>query len=151
LIIFASIYIQFRISLLVYMDRLFYIVFNSYYKHGTYKNDIPPLTVFGIFCIAIFSNLLLLRDVILLLNDPMYFRTHKASGIIPYLIASAIITYFTFYYRKRYVKIYERYCHITLYNGILAKMIAFTLMIFLISLPILFALLYNKFYFGNWI
>jgi len=133
------------------MDRLFYIVFNSYYKHGTYKNDIPPLTVFGIFCIAIFSNLLLLRDVILLLNDPMYFRTHKASSIIPYLIASAIITYFTFYYKKRYVKIYERYCHITLYSGILAKIIAFATIIFLISLPVLFALLYNKFYFGNWI
>lgn len=31
------------------LDRLFFIIYNSYFKDGTYKNDIPPLTAGGIF------------------------------------------------------------------------------------------------------
>jgi len=31
------------------INKLFYIIYNSYYKHGQYKNDMPSLTVGGIF------------------------------------------------------------------------------------------------------
>jgi len=133
------------------IDRLFYIVYNSYYKHGKYKNDIPPLTVFGIFCVATFSILISIAYAIYLLKDPTYFRTHRAPSKTIYFISAALITYLLFYYKKRYKSIYDKFKDIEHYDTFKGKFIAFFIMVLIIISPIVFMLIYNKLYFGAWV
>lgn len=133
------------------MNKLFYIIYNSYYKHGKYKNDIPPLTVFGIFCVAIFSILNTVADVIYLIKDPTYFRTHTAPSPTVYFFISIIVTLLLFYRNKKYKKIYNKYKNVEKYDKIEIRIIAFSIIVMLIIFPILFALVYNKFYFGSWL
>ena len=58
--------------------KLFYIIYNAYYKHGEYKNDIPPLTVGGIF-LGCFFSLGLLSYVILGWGNPIYYKVPKIN------------------------------------------------------------------------
>ena len=129
------------------MDRLFYIIYNSYYKHGKYKNDIPPLTVFGIFCIAVLSLATTIIYNIYLFNDPWYFRNNRFPTGFTWLFGlSVVLTYFMFYYRRRYKRIYEKYKLVSKYDKLPVKVIAFCLMVLLICLPVIEAILFNRLY-----
>lgn len=134
------------------MDKIFYIIYNSYYKHGKYKNDIPPLTVFGIFCVSICSIGILVDFAYHLMEDPLYYRNKKQNGGVGvWFLCSVLITYFTFYHNKRYKSIYEKFKDFPQYDNMRYKIIAFTFMILLILSPIIFGLIYNKLQFGNWV
>lgn len=133
------------------MDKLFYIIYNSYYKHGKYKNDIPPLTVFGIFCIATFSVIIGIVYSFYLINDPTYFRTHKAPGKGIFFAVAVIITYASFYNNKRYKLIYNRFKDVSKYDSLTYRFIAFVIMFLFIISSMIFMLVYNKIYFGEWV
>lgn len=133
------------------IDKLFYIIYNSYYKHGKFHNDSPPLTVFGIFCIATNSLLMMSVSSVYQYNDPLYLRKNHLPNRGIWLIISVALVYFTFYHNKRYQKIYEKYSHNLAYDALLQKVIAFTTMVLLIATPFIFALIYNKLYFGSWL
>ena len=134
------------------IDRLFYIIYNSYYKHGNYKNDIPPLTVFGLFAVALFSLGLCFIYAHYLVKDPDHFIKHQPiSGKTVWMIGSLFLTYFLFYYNKRYKKIYEKYKHITAYDSVQYKVIAFIIIFTLICSTIIMGLVYNKLHFGWWV
>jgi len=120
------------------IDRLFYIIYNSYYKHGKYQNDIPPLTVFGIFCMGLLSLIFTIFLCVYHLKDPYYFRHNPqppGQGVI--FIISIIITYFAFYYKKRYKEIYNKFKDISSYDTKHARFLAFSFMILLILSPLI--------------
>ena len=132
------------------IDRLFYIIYNSYYKHGNFKNDIPPLTVFGLFCMALFSITLCFVYAFYLISDPTYFRHNPPLGKSIYFIASIVLTYLGFYRKKRYKTIYDRFKHIQSYDQLPVKILAFTIVLLVIISPIVGAFVFNRIYFGEW-
>jgi len=72
------------------INKLFYIIYNTYYKHGNYKNDIPPLTVFGIFYTAIVSTCFSMITGIAMVNDPIFFNQHLPKIIMPLLLITSV-------------------------------------------------------------
>jgi hypothetical protein len=133
------------------MNKLFYIIYNSYYKHGEYKDDIPSLTVGGIFTISIFSVARFFSDLIGWFK-PSYFEA-KQSNIITVLLTFlyGLIVYILFYHNKRYQKIYAKYKNNTFLNSKTAKFIGFSLVIIMIMSPIFLAALHTKIKYGWWI
>lgn len=135
------------------MNRLFYIIYNSYYKHGEYKNDTPSLTVGGIFLIFFYSigstGLIIIR----LINNPLFRHSPKLGKPIQLLITIfyGIIVYFIFYHNKRYQKIYETYKEDVFLNSKLVKHLGFFIVFFVILFPFIIGLVRNKIYFGHWV
>ena len=134
------------------VDKLFYIIFNSYFKHGDYKNDIPPVTVFAIFMMAIFCLGLCLLCAGYLIRDPNHFVKHKPLyGYHLWFVASAVINYHLFYHKKRYRRIYEVYKDNLVYDTLLYRVAAFIVIVLLILSPFIMALFYNKLHSGHWV
>jgi glucan phosphoethanolaminetransferase (alkaline phosphatase superfamily) len=134
------------------MNRLFYIIYNSYYKHGEYKNDNPSLTVGGIFMGCFFCIALSILNIIGWIN-PLYYRLPKLSKPILFLITIlfGIIVYFVFYHNKRYQKIYETYKENIFLNSKRAKYLGFLITILIIISPFILALVRNKICLGHWV
>ncbi|UFH47404.1 hypothetical protein LNP27_05035 [Flavobacterium galactosidilyticum] len=136
--------------------KLFYIIYNAYYKHGEYKNDIPSLTVGGIF-LGCFFGIGLSISTIIDLMDPVYDPVNKTlskpstlTSILAVIFYGSIV-YFVFYYNKRYRKIYETYKGDVFLNSQFAKYIGFTAVIIIIVSPLIISLLYNKICRGYWV
>lgn len=133
------------------MNKLFYIIYNSYYKHGEYKKDIPTLTVgaiFGIFFSSIGRSIL---DIIGWIN-PIYYPIKLSKPFFwLLLIAYSAIVYFAFYHNKRYQKIYEAYKEDVFLNSQKGKFFGFFIVFGIILLPVILALIHNKIFLGYWI
>lgn len=133
-------------------NKLFYIIYNSYCKHGQYKNDISSLTVgaiFGIFFLSIvFSSVIIFGWI-----NPLYDHLPKLSKpIMSFItIVFGIIVYFIFYHEKKYQKIYERYREDIFLNSQAGKVFGFFFVFLIIVSPIILALLRNKICFGYWV
>lgn len=93
------------------IDKLFYIVFNSYYKHGKFQNDHPNWTVGGIFVFAVFTVVFALSMVygfitksnLSFIDRKGYSLLEPSPAKVMLLIGLAII-YFSFFYKERYMK-----------------------------------------------
>lgn len=133
------------------MNRLFYIIYNSYYKDGEYKNDIPSLTVGGIFTISFFSIGLSIFNVIGCIN-PLYSKI-KIGNFVAFfsIFFCGLIVYFLFYHNKRYRKIYETYKDNVFLNSKLAKRFSFFIVILFILSPIILVMIQTKINYGWWI
>ena len=133
-------------------NLIFYIIYNSYYKHGNYKNDIPAYTVFFIFAISFFCQIYFLVILWKFIEDP-YFRSIGISKLITLFMALSclVITYLFFYVNKKYILIYETYKDNLLANSYLGKSIGWIFIVLSILLPFIFGLIRNKIYFGNWV
>ena len=133
------------------IDKLFFIIYNSYYKHGSYKNDIPPLTVFGIFTIAFYSVWALIVDIIhWSIDENFYIKRTPHLDNRWYILGGAVITYFLFYFNKRYKKIYLKYKENKLLDSKSVKVLGFTIMVFFILLQLIVIVIYENFRRGNW-
>lgn len=134
------------------INKLFYIIYNSYYKHGAYKNDIPTLTVgaiFGVFFLSIgYSSLIVFGWI-----NPMYYNLPKLSKAILSLITLlfGIIVYFVFYHEKKYQRIYIKYKEDTFLNSKSGKVFGFFFVLIIIVSPIILALARNKICAGYWV
>jgi hypothetical protein len=133
------------------MNRLFYVIYNSYYKDGQYKDDIPSLTVGGIFTISFFSIGLSIFNLIGWIN-PLYSKI-KIGNFITFFSISfcALIVYFLFYHNKRYRKIYQTYKNNVFLNSKLAKRFSFFIVILFILSPIILVMIQTKIHYGWWI
>ncbi|WP_256002024.1 hypothetical protein [Pedobacter deserti] len=129
------------------VNKLFYIVYNSYYKHGNYKRDIPALTVGGIFCAVVFS-------LFLTAHFMFFYEKDEGKEMISWLgcskgqlifhsifIAAMLITYFRFFWRNTHRAIYEQFKADEYLNSRKAKFIGFAVVLFFILLPILYAII----------
>ena len=132
------------------IDKIFYIIYNSYYKHGEYKNDIPPLTVFGIFFYSIYSIIMLTVTFIDFIFDSKTYFSHGNQTFFKFVMCG-LITFFAFYYRKRYQAIYNRYKDNGFYNSKKAKFLAFTFIILVCLSPMIFAILSVRIKQGVWV
>lgn len=129
---------------------IFYVIYNSYYKHGNYKNDNPPFTVFFIFALTFFCQLLFLVEFYRYVQDP-YIRSIGSKSIEPFLaLLSLISTYLVFYLNRRYEVIYNEHKDDLLANSFLGKFIGWSALIFFILSPFLLTLIRNKIYFDAW-
>ena len=135
------------------INKLFYIIYNSYYKHGEYKNDTPSLTVGGIFLVFFFSIGYSGLIIIKLLNDPFFLYLPKLINtiLILFTILFGIIVFFMFYHNKRYQEIYLTYKEDVFLNSKLAKLLGFFIVFFIILSPLIIGLVRNKICFGYWV
>jgi hypothetical protein len=134
------------------IDRLFYIIFNSYYKNGGYKNDIPPFTVALIFGMALFSLIFDLNIIINWIINPTFLvrgGSKISTSLQAYLSLFGI--YIWFFYKKRYISIYAKYINSEFLNSLTAKFIAFFTIKILILSPILIGVIKNKIVLGRWL
>jgi hypothetical protein len=135
------------------MNKLFYIIYNSYYKHGEYKNDNPSLTVWGIFLIFFFSISLDIVIITKLINDPLFLHFQKPSKpfILLGLVLFGALVYFLFFHNKRYYEIYETYKENIFLNKKSTKYWGFFIVFFIIVSPLIIGLVRNKIYFNYWV
>ncbi len=134
------------------IDKLFYIIYNKYYKHGEYKNDNPPLTVFGLFFIATLCLVYLAYLVPKVTVDPTAYEQHRLRA--PHnviFILGLTITYFSFYYQQRYKRIYEKYKEDTRLDSISVRVTAFVIIYLAILSPFIFIILWIRIHQGMWI
>ena len=136
-------------------DKFFYIIYNSYYKHGDFKNGHPTWTVGGIFTFWLFA-LTLLLDFILItyshntmsllpINNPYrYGRLEPSPAKFLGLIDFGII-YFFFFFRNRYNKIYEKYKCDEYLNSKKAKRIGYSVLILSFVSPFITPLIWHNF------
>ncbi len=134
------------------MNKLFYIVFNIYYKNGNYKNDIPTLTVGGIFTVFFFCLTLLFYGMAMTIINPNL-RSYGVNKPVSFAIGiiMSVIVYFLFFYNKRYMIIYERYCDRPSLNSRTAKVIGLSIIILGLLSPFVYALISNKILLGRWV
>lgn len=133
------------------MNRLFYVVYNSYYKNGEYENDIPSLTVGGIFLIFL-SSIVKSISIIIGWVNPVYSKIKfDKLTLLLFLILYGIIVYLLFYHKKRYLTIYQKYKDNTFLNSKLAKRLGFFIVILVIISPIILVMIQTKIHYGWWI
>jgi hypothetical protein len=137
------------------IDKFFYIIYNSYYKHGGFKNDHPTWTVGGLFVFLFFAIVLLL-DLFLIRyshNSISIFpidnhRKHSLFELSPAKIAGLVgfaVVYFLFFFRKRYEDIYEKFKDDEFLNSTKAKRIAYTMLISICVAPFIIPLLLGRY------
>lgn len=117
------------------MDRLFYVIFNSYFKNGNFKNDQPLLTAGGFFIMIFFSILKFLARAYKHFIDEDLGDTLYELHEFFYVIVGLIIYFFVFIFRKRYEKIYFRYQNNEFLNKKVVKYLGFLLAYILIFIP----------------
>ncbi len=133
------------------MNKLFYIIYNSYYKHGEYKNDIPSLTVGGIFLIFFYS---IIKSVLIIVGwiNPVYYQINFDKPLrFLFFVLYGFIVYFLFYYKKRYKSIYNMYKENEFLNSKKGKILGFCSVILVIVLPIILGIVRNKIVHGYWV
>ena len=82
---------------------IYFHIYNSYYKNGSYNNDIPHLTAFGLVACSL-SFLLFIPIAIL-------FRTTFGNLLPVWLVYSILLSFmilfiYMFLYRRKYEDIY---------------------------------------------
>lgn len=132
------------------MNRLFYIIYNSYYKNGEYKDDIPSLTVGAIFSICFFCIRLTVLAIMQLV-DPSYHHAKTSSPTVMLeMIVYGMIVYFLFYHNKRYQRIYEKHKNDIFLNSKIAKYLGFFIIILIIVFPFVLGLVSYRIVSGHW-
>ncbi|PRZ28137.1 hypothetical protein BC624_101427 [Flavobacterium granuli] len=132
------------------MNRLFYIIYNSYYKNGEYKNDIPSLTVGGIFLICFFCIRLSVLAIMELVNPPYHHTKTSSPTVMLEMIVYGILVYFLFYHNKRYQRIYEKYKENVFLNSKIAKFLGFCTVILIIVFPFILGVVSYRVVSGHW-
>ncbi len=128
------------------MDFIFYIIYNSYFKHGNYKNDIPPLTVGGIFTVVFFCLTLLIKGIrayVLYGNVPFAGFEKNHAPIVGFFCA--IAAYLMFYRNKRYINIYNQFKDNQFANSWPGKILGWMAIILLMLSPFIFTSIRKNF------
>lgn len=86
-------------------DYLFFGIFNSYYKDGNYKNDIPWLTAMSIFAAMFFLNITSILD---LFSNREGYPVSKSMGYV-IGVTGVLLSYVLFVSGKRYEIIYKTF------------------------------------------
>ncbi len=133
------------------MDKLFFVIFNSYYKDNEFKNDNLPLTVGGLFFGMFFGIYMFFCYSYIIYQDVN--ARQGPTDTLAYLmvILSFSTTYFIFFWNKRYMNIYEKYKDNVTLRKKSIKYFYFFLIFFLILSSLFLGLIRNKLVFGNWV
>ncbi|MCS3557487.1 MULTISPECIES: hypothetical protein [unclassified Sphingobacterium] len=133
------------------MDKLFFVIFNSYYKDNEFKNDNPPLTVGGLFTAMFFGIYMFFCYSYIIYQDVN--ARQGPTDTLAYLmvILSLATTYFIFFWNKRYLTIYEKYKDDIALRNKTTKFFCFFLVFFLIFSCLFLIAIRNKLVFGKWI
>jgi hypothetical protein len=133
-----------------FYNQVFYIIYNAYYSHGRHnKNHIPGLRVFGIFSVMFFCQALFVYGLIAVMRDRNTSMVGpNETGFRLLGLLSVLVTYFLFYYNKKYVAIYYQYKENSLANRTERKIAAWAFIILSILSPFIFLMIRNKLHFG---
>lgn len=85
---------------------IFFHIYNSYYKNGTYRNDIPHLTAFFIVG-AGFSMLIL--TVILFTSKVLFGATFSKLVVMSIFVAPMPLFTYQYLYKSKYKLIYKEF------------------------------------------
>ena len=117
----------------------FYIIYNSYYKHGNYKNDIPSLTVGGIFTVTFFCLVLLVKGIYsYCLYGNVPFTGFEKNNVLIVGFLCATLVYLVYYHNKRYIKIYNRFKDNAFANSWPGKIAGWLILFLLMASPFIF-------------
>ena len=133
------------------IDKLFYVLLSYYSRKTDHKIDTPMITVFFIFTFLTASLLLVLNMTF------AYMQNIERRGIVIskpigylMLLISALITYFSFVYKKRYVTIYKTYRSYPFLNEKGGRRLYWFVTLMIILSPYILALAMNKIVHGYW-
>lgn len=108
------------------LDYLFFGIYNSYYKDGNYKNDMPWYNGMAIFLFTFWCNIITILDV--LNSSKNKFPVEKLTSFIIAAVC-LIISYLLFVRNRRYDTIYNRYKNFNKTNRIINKVVSWTYVI----------------------
>jgi hypothetical protein len=87
--------------------RLIYFhIYNTYYKDGKYRNDIPHLTAFGI--VGCCLSIILLAVLFTIHQFFFHERISIQLVVLPFIILLGMF-YYMFLYESKYIGIYEEF------------------------------------------
>lgn len=129
------------------LTKLFFIIYNTYYRNGNFKNDIPPLTVGGIFLIFFFCTGMSIHATLRLLEINSLASTDVMSPRFATVIVlgSVVTTYTLFFMNKKYTIIYEKFKDDIFLNSFFGKVLGFLIVILGIILPFVLAYIRLKY------
>jgi hypothetical protein len=128
------------------MDFLFFVIYNMYYRDGNYTNDRPAFTVYCQFVVSITGFIFgLLYLMSWLIKGSCYKFFISMPIIFLTLPVSFIVTYFLFYRKKRYEKIYFKYKDNSFFRSLFAKVFAVLMMFTTALFGIIVIYLKNKY------
>ena len=87
-----------------FLHVIYFHVYNSYYKDGDYKNDIPHLTAYGIVSVSLSLLIVGIGNII-----KFALTEHKLStqGYLWLMLPSLLLFYFVFLNKGKYNDIYK--------------------------------------------
>jgi len=134
------------------MDKIFYIIYNSYYKHGNYKKDIPIVTVGGLVLFGLFSIFVAIFMLIYWIQTPYAKFPHANRFFMLFCtVLFGTITYYLFFYNERYLKIYDKYKSNVFLNSFTAKFFGFSILIIIYLIPFIICFARNLIVLGSWL
>lgn len=123
------------------MDRFFFIIYNSYYKHGKNEKDTPVVTVGMILGIAVFCLAMLVIAIAYMITSPELKRPFAMEELMPVLFLYCILYYLLVVKNKKYNKIYNLYKENEFLNSRTARLLAWSIVFISILSPFIFAYL----------
>lgn len=87
-----------------FLHVIYFHVYNSYYKDGNYKNDIPHLTAYGVVGVSLSLLIVGIGNII-----KFSLTEHKLStqGYLWLMLPSLLLFYFVFLNKGKYNDIYK--------------------------------------------
>ena len=104
------------------IDYIFFGIFNTYYKDGNYKKDIPWYTTMMIFSGMFFLNI---SSILYLFSSKKGYPVSKPIGFVIGGFC-VLLSYLLFIYHKRYESIYTAFSSYDKKQRLLNKSVAWT-------------------------
>lgn len=132
------------------IDKIFFILHNAYYRDGQYgKDETPNLTV----CVLLGSVLFTWLVVFMALAPHFGFEKPALAKLNTHLagFGCLLVVYFSFYFRGRHKRIYDRYKDQRKLSTRTARVIAYISTFLLIVLPFILMIIVQRIDNGEWI
>jgi hypothetical protein len=119
---------------------IYFHIYNAYYQDGNFKNDIPPLTAYGIVgC----SLSLIIAALVNLIKFSIISRKLSNQEYLLVVIPSMVLFYFLLSHKKKYETIYQKLKNSS-FDKLLIKVLAWSIIFFGLLSFVLIAYLFKN-------
>ncbi len=135
------------------MKKLFFVIFNSYYKYNNYRDNIATsFTVCGLFALSIFCLSISALTIFSVLSNN-YYKPPKFNFFSSILGTAVclVISYLLFFYKDKHKEIFEMYKDDAYLTSSVPYRLGNGFLILCMLSPFILVLIRNKIILGRWV